>query len=269
MSNGFVDVEDGRLWFERAGDGPPIVFLHPGLWDSRTWDEQFAAFSGTYTCVRFDFRGYGRSDRPEPGRPYSHVDDLAAIMDAVAIDRAALVGCSMGGSTAIDAALTHPDRAAALVLAGTGINGNFDLTAEEEAELERLNKPVEEAMEAGELDRAEDARLRIWAALGIDDPVGARIRQIAFDNLHELTMDESGRRDITPAAIDRLEDIAAPTLVLPADHDPLVYRRVSAILARRIPNARLVQIPETDHVVNLRRPAEFDDAVLSFLGEVL
>ena len=145
MSQGFVDVGDGRVWFEKAGDGPSIVFLHPGLWDSRTWDDQFADFSATYRCVRYDFRGYGRSDRPEPGRSYSHVDDLAAVMDAVGIDRAALVGCSMGGSTAIDAALVHPGRVTALVLAGSGINGDFDLTADEEAELERVNGPVEKS----------------------------------------------------------------------------------------------------------------------------
>jgi pimeloyl-ACP methyl ester carboxylesterase len=243
--------------------------LHPGLWDSRTWDEQFGPLSESYTVVRYDARGYGRSSRPEPGAPYSHVGDLVAVMDAAGVDRAALVGCSMGAATAIDAALTHPGRVTALVLAGAGINGEFDLTADEEAELERLNEPVEEAMEAGDLDRAEDARLRIWAPLGTDDPAGARIRRIAFDNLHELTMDESGRRDISPPAIERLEDVAAPTLVLPADHDPTAYRRVSAILAERIPKARLVPIPETDHVVNMRRQSEFDRIVLEFMGEVL
>jgi pimeloyl-ACP methyl ester carboxylesterase len=84
-----------------------------------------------------------------------------------------------------------------------------------------------------------------------------------------MTMDESGRRDISPPAIERLEQIKAPTLVLPADKDPLVFRRLSAILAERIPGARLVQIPETDHVVNMRRPDEFDRVVLGFLDEVL
>ena len=124
-------------------------------------------------------------------------------------------------------------------------------------------------METGDLARAEDARLRIWAPLGTDDPAGARIREIAFDNLHELTMDESARRDISPPAIERLEHIASPTLVLPADHDPLAYRRVSAVLAQAIPKAQLVQIPDVDHVVNMRKPAEFDALVVAFLGLVL
>jgi pimeloyl-ACP methyl ester carboxylesterase len=270
VESGVIEYDGGALAWESAGEGPDVVFLHPGLWDGRTWDEQFGVFSRIYRVLRFDFRGYGRSSRPEPGKPYSHVDDLAAVMDAASVERAALVGCSMGGSTAIDFALVHPSRVSALVLAASGLNAFDDrLTPQEEAELELLHAPVAEAMEAGDMERAERARLRIWAPLGTEDEAGRRIREIAFDNIHEMTMDESGRRDISPPAIERLEQIKAPTLVLPADNDPLVLRRLSAILAERIPDARLVQIPETDHVVNMRRPAEFDRVVLGFLGEML
>lgn len=271
IESGVLEYDGGALAWESAGQGPDVVFLHPGLWDGRVWDEQFGVFSRTYRVLRFDFRGYGRSSRPEPGRPYSHVDDLAAVMDAASVERAALVGCSMGGSTAIDFALTYPSRVSALVLASSGMNAFDDdrLTPEEEAELELLDAPVAEAMEAGEIERAERARLRIWAPLGTEDEAGRRISEIAFDNIHEMTMDETGRRDISPPAIERLEQIEAPTLVLPADNDPLVFRRLSAILAERIPDARLVQIPETDHVVNMRRAAEFNHIVLGFLGEVL
>jgi pimeloyl-ACP methyl ester carboxylesterase len=270
MESGVLEYDGGALAWESAGEGPDVVFLHPGLWDGRVWDEQFGVFSRTYRVLRLDFRGYGRSSRPEPGRSYSHVDDLEAVMDAASVERTALVGCSMGGSTAIDFALEYPSRVSALVLASSGMNAFDDrLTPEEEAELELLDAPVAEAMEAGDIERAERARLRIWAPLGTEDEAGRRISEIAFDNIHEMTMDETGRRDISPPAIERLEQIEAPTLVLPADNDPLVFRRLSAILAERIPDARLVQIPETDHVVNMRRAAEFNRVVLGFLGEVL
>jgi pimeloyl-ACP methyl ester carboxylesterase len=270
MESGVLEYDGGALAWESAGEGPDVVFLHPGLWDGRVWDEQFGVFSRTYRVLRLDFRGYGRSSRPEPGRSYSHVDDLEAVMDAASVERTALVGCSMGGSTAIDFALEYPSRVSALVLASSGMNAFDDrLTPEEEAELEPLDAPVAEAMEAGDIERAERARLRIWAPLGTEDEAGRRISEIAFDNIHEMTMDETGRRDISPPAIERLEQIEAPTLVLPADNDPLVFRRLSAILAERIPDARLVQIPETDHVVNMRRAAEFNRVVLGFLGEVL
>jgi pimeloyl-ACP methyl ester carboxylesterase len=105
-----VEVNGGRLEYELAGAGPAVAFLHPGLWDRRAWDDQFDVFAERHRVVRHDARGYGRSSRPEPGRPYSHVEDLGAVLDAAGIDRAALVGCSMGGGTALHFALVHPDR---------------------------------------------------------------------------------------------------------------------------------------------------------------
>jgi pimeloyl-ACP methyl ester carboxylesterase len=266
-----VEVDGGRLEFDVAGDGPAVALLHPGLWDRRTWDAQVGIFAREYLVVRFDARGYGRSSRLEPGRQFSRVDDLAAVLDAAGVERAALVGCSMGGNTALDFALVYPDRVWALVLVSSGFDG-FEGTAEEEArwdaEWAGLDRDIRAAIEAGELERAQELRLTMWAPLGTDDPRGRRIRDLAFDNLHELTMDESGARAIDPPAGTRLEEVAAPTLVLPAEHDPPWQRRMAEELAARIPNARLVRIPGTDHVANVRRSAEFDDAVLAFLAEV-
>ena len=269
----FVEVEGGRLYVEEAGSGDPVVFLHPGLWDSRTWDPQFATFAGRYRVIRLDARGYGRSSRPEPGLPYSHARDLLGVFDDMGIERAVLVGCSMGGSTAIDFTLVHPDRVAALVLAAAGPSG-FEGTPEQEAEWEAWwtehDAPVDAAVEAGDLERAQDLRMTtMWAQLGTDDEGGRRIRDIAFDNLHELTMDESAQERLEPPAFERLGEISVPTLVLPADHDPPEMEPIALALAERIPNARLVRIPETDHVINLRRPDEFDRVVLGFLAEVL
>jgi 3-oxoadipate enol-lactonase len=268
MAEGVAEVDGGLISWEAAGEGPAVTFLHPGLWDRRTWDDQFVRFSKTYRVVRYDTRGYGRSSRPQPGGPYSHVRDLMSVLDGAEIDRTALVGCSMGGRIALDAALTHPERVTALVLAATSVGGfrESDEEAEQYADLER---EIEEASEAGDAERALELELRVWAtALGTDDPAGARIREIAFDNLHVITMDESGVERIDDA-FERLGEISVPTLVLPADRDPHAFQRLSAEVAERIPNARLVRIPETDHVINMRRPAEFNRVVLGFLGEVL
>jgi len=268
----FVQTEGARLYAEVSGDGPAVVFLHPGLWDSRTWDPQFASFAERYRVLRYDARGYGRSTRPEPGVPYSHVRDLVAVLDDVGIERAALVGCSMGGGIEIDFALEYPQRAAALVLVAPGLGG-FEGTAEEEAAWEAWSAEreaaIERAVEAGDLERAQDLRLQMLAPLGTDDEAGRRIREIAFDNMHELTMDESGEESIDSPAAGRLGEIDMPTLVLPADHDPPWHTRICDVLLAGIPNARLVQIPGTDHVINMRRPSEFNRVVLAFLDEVL
>lgn len=267
-----VEVEGGRLYVEEDGEGPAVVFLHPGLWDCRTWDDQFASFADRYRVLRYDVRGYGKSSRPVPGVAYSHVRDLVAVLDDAGIDRAAFVGCSMGGGIEIDFALEHRSRVTALVLVAPGLGG-YQGTPEEEAEWEAWSvereAPIDALIEAGELEQAQDLRLRsMWAVLGTDDEGGRRIREIAFDNLHEITMDESGEESIDPSAAGRLGEIEAPTLILPADHDPPWHLRICDVLAEGIPNAQLVQIADTDHVVNLRRPEEFNRVVLGFLAEV-
>jgi len=264
---GFVELSDGgRLRYDAAGEGPDVVLLHPGLWDRRTWDRQMDTFRAAgFRVTRYDARGYGESSRPT-GDPYSHVRDLEALMDQLDIETAALVGCSMGGGNEIDFALEHPGRVWALVAVAAGLAG-FEALDEEEDWWEAANVPVEEAIATGDLERAEDARLAIWAPLGTDDPAGARIRELAFANLHELTMDESALEELDPPAAMRLSEIDVPTLVLEAEHDPPFSRRESRLIAEGILDARLVMIEGADHVINLRQPERFDEVVLTFLDE--
>jgi 3-oxoadipate enol-lactonase len=265
---GTVEVERGTLWFEVAGDGPAVALIHPGLWDARTWDGQVEPFAERYTVVRHDVRGYGRSSRPEPGVPYSNVRDLAAVLDAVGVERAALVGNSMGGSIALDVALTLPERTRALVLVASAVGGLED-TDEDEAWWQERWPPLEAAIEAGDVERARRLQMEIWAPLGIDDPAGRRIYEISVDNAQELTMDESLAEQLDPPAIARLHGIAVPTLILPADLDPPWMARANAVLAAGIPNARVVDIAGVDHVIPMRAPEVFNETVLSFFDEVL
>lgn len=265
---GMAEVPGGTLAWEVAGDGPGVVLLHPGLWDSRVWDEQFATFSGRYRVVRYDLRGYGRSSRPVPGQAYSHVADLLAVMAAAGLERAALVGNSLGGRVAVDAALTDPERVSALVLAAANVGG-FEETEEEAAAYADVERAIEEAIQAGDARRAMELELSVWTAtLGTDDAAGARIRQIAFDNVHVVTMDESGAARLDDAFA-RLAAIRVPTLVLTADHDPPVFGRLGRAIAERIADARFVELEDCDHVMPLRRPDAFDRVVLAFLGDVL
>jgi pimeloyl-ACP methyl ester carboxylesterase len=270
MTTGFLDVPDrGRLAFEDVGEGPVVVLIHPGLWDMRTWDPQVPALvAAGYRVLRYDVRGYGRSSRPEPGVAYSHVRDLRALLDARDVDTVAIVGCSMGGAIDLDFALTHPDRVWALVLVTPGLGG-FESSQEEDDWFEDLVAPIEEAIAEGDLERAQDLRLDLlWAPLGTDDEAGRRIREIAFDNLHELTMDESSAEELDPPAAHRLHEVDAPTLVVKAEADPPGMRRISDVIAAGVVDGRVVQIDAADHVVNLRQAAAFDAALFAFLDEV-
>ncbi len=264
----YVEVPDGRLFVEDVGAGPVVTLLHPGLWDRRTWDPQMTPLlDAGFRVLRYDQRGYGRSSRPTPGVPYSAVRDLTAVLDAQDVTTTALVGCSMGGALAIDATLTFPERVWALVPVAAGLGGS-ESSREEDDWYEDLVAPIDEAIEAGDLERAQELRLELlWAPLGTDDPAGRRIREIAFDNLHELTMDESCAEELDPPAARRLHEIDAPTLVVKAEADPPDMHRIGDLIAAGIPDARATMIEGADHLVNLRQPERFDAAVIPFLVE--
>ena len=264
----FVDLPDGaKLHFEIAGEGPAVTLIHPGLWDMRTWDREFSTFvDAGYRVLRYDVRGYGQSSRIELGATYSHVRDLEFLLETNQVVLTALVGCSMGGGIELDYALVHPEQVWALVPVATALGG-FESTEEEEEWWAEREGPIEAAIEAGDLDRAQELRLEIWAPLGTDDERGARIRQIAFDNIHEMLMDESGEERLDPPAAHRLAEIDVPTLILEAEHDPADMKRLADFLVREIPGSRKVVVDGADHVVNLRQPERFEELVLPFLTD--
>jgi 3-oxoadipate enol-lactonase len=263
-----LDLSDGgHLEYELAGDGPTVTLIHPGLWDMRTWDREFARFpEAGYRVLRYDVRGYGKSSRPNPGQPYSHVRDLLELLDATEVAQTAIVGCSMGGGIELDFALEHPERVWSLVPVASGLDG-FESNEEEDEWWTERDAPIEAAIEAGDLERAQELRLEIWAPLGTSDERGAKIREIAFDNIHEIEMDESGQEQLDPPAAHRLAEIDVPTLILEAEHDPPEMHRISEFLGREIMGSRRVVVEGADHVVNVREPERFEELVLPFLAE--
>lgn len=262
-----IEVQDATLHVEDVGDGPVVTLLHPGLWDLRTWDPQVGVLLDSgFRVLRYDQRGYGRSSRPHPGVPYSAVRDLAAVLDARGVERTALVGCSMGGALAIDATLTYPERVWALVPVAAGLGG-FEPSAEEESWYGDIGDRYDAAVADGDAERAHRVALEVWAPLGTDDPAGARILEIAMDNLHEVTMDESAKEALDPPAIQRLHEIGVPTLVVTAEADPPDMHHIGHLIAEGVPGAREVVVEGADHVVNLRQPERFDSEVIPFLLE--
>lgn len=259
-----VELRDGgRLAYDDVGDGPAVAFLHPGLWDRRVWEDQLRSLPAAgFRAIRYDARGYGASSFPDEA--YDEVEDLRGLVDGIGVERAALVGCSMGGNVAIRFTLRYPERVWALVPVASALSG-FDW--DEEAWEPRW-RAIEGAAAAGDLEAALELELRTWAPLGSDDPAGARIRSIAFDNLRSLTLDEldlASRDD--PPPITRLDEIDVPTLVVLGEDDIPEITRIGETIEGRVPGARIAMIPGADHVVNLRQPERFDAAVIAFLRE--
>ena len=259
-----MEVNGARLWYEEAGSGPALVLLHGHLIDSGQWDGQFAAFTRVFRTVRYDARGFGRSDLP--AGPFSFSDDLRGLLDRLGIDRASLVGCSGGGATIIDFALADPGMVDALVLVGSSLSG-FPFSGElPQALVERRG-----ALERGDVDRAVELGLRVWTD-------GPRRPEQVDAGVRERTREMMARQDlrpdphadahwVEPPAASRLAEIGAPTLAVVAEHDLPGLHAIAALVAREVPGARREVIADAGHHPNMEHPAAFNELVLSFLRE--
>jgi pimeloyl-ACP methyl ester carboxylesterase len=221
-------------------------------------------FSRGYRVIRHDMRGFGRS--PMVAGPYSHHADLRALLDALGVERAAFVGCSMGGATVIDFALENPERVEALVLVGSAVGG-FEFDEEPPEEWDELVA----ADEAGDLERVSELEVRMWVdgprrgPDAVDPGVRNLVREmnlIALEN-EALQLGEE-LEPLAPAAT-RLSQIRAHTLVLVGDEDRPRTLAAADLLERHLPNARKTVMPGTAHLPNMERPEEFDRLVLDFL----
>jgi 3-oxoadipate enol-lactonase len=239
------------LWYDVAGEGDPIVLLHEGVVDSRIWDP-FLPYVGDFKAIRYDQRGYGRS--PGWTGSYSPVDDLFSVLDATGVERAALVGTSRGGRIAIQAALERPARVSALVLVASAVAGlplNIEATAEQEAYWE-------EAEQRGDLAELAEIDLEFWAPMGADD----ELRAMFLENAAASNGDDPAEEE---PSVERLGEIAVPTLVVTGGRDLAALEEVGDLLAREIPGARRAVIEEADHMVQWRAPEELASLVRGFL----
>jgi len=253
------------LYWEEAGEGSPVVLVHEAVGDSRMWDPQWETFPRSHRTVRFDQRGYGRSPL-EPGT-ISHARDLLDLMDVVGLERASLVGGSLGGRVALEVAVSQPDRIEKLVLLNSGLPGH-DWSQEVQAGWAE----EEAALDRGDLDAAVEVNLRMWfdgprrSAGEVDPVLRARVGEMqrrAFE-VQVPVGDDVSEELLVPDLADRLGDVQAPTLVVIGDEDAPDIRAIADRLVREIPDARRASMPGA-HVANLEHPDEFDGIVLEFL----
>jgi len=255
------------VYAEVAGEGPAVVLVHEGICDSRMWDREMQEWSPEYRLLRVDMRGFGNSAL-EPG-PFAHARDLIEALEAHGIERAALVGVSLGGRVALEVALERPELVRALVLVAPGLPGHEwsqamrDAWAEEEA-----------AFEAGDLDAAVEASLRTWvdgprrSPEDVDPEVRARVGDMQR-RAYELAegSDEDDEELLVEDLAQRIGEVQAPTLVLVGEEDQPDMHRIAERLEREIPGARRATIADTAHAPSMERPREFDELVLPFLKE--
>ncbi|MFE7315578.1 alpha/beta fold hydrolase [Streptomyces sp. NPDC057555] len=267
IDNGTVPVDDGELFYETAGSGPAVVLLHGGMLDQHMWDEQFAwLVNSGLRVVRYDSRGHGLSSTVTGD--WSNHDDLVALLDALDIPRAVLVGLSHGSRVSLDTAIAYPDRVSALFLASPGVSGR---PFTDPFILEHIREQVAAIGEPDGAERYVEHFLRMWvdgphrAPSAVHPGFRERMRASACANV-EVHADGVGvGMPLEVGAADRLGEIRVPTAVLDGDLDSTDISANAHAIALQVPGARRIRIPAAGHTVNLENTRLFDHELHSFL----
>jgi 3-oxoadipate enol-lactonase len=264
-----IQVGDIAVAVTEAGSGPPLVLLHGLACGRRMWFHQIRALQSRFRVIAYDQRGHGLTDTPSVATDYSagHLArDLIGVLDTLGIERAAIVGFSMGGGPALALAATRPERVSHLVLADVGAG------ADDPIKTEWMSRLWIKLIEQGAVDQlvcemlrsefykvyaGRDARSREYMA--------ALIRATPIDGLRFTLSEVLAKRKSLFRLTSALKRVKAPTLVMTGQRD-YVCSKAARLMAATIPNAALKFIANSGHMAPLEQPAAFSAALLEFLA---
>ena len=269
-----VTTDDGvALYYEEAGEGTPIIFVHEYAGDYRAWEPQMRFFSRRYRCITYNARGYPPSDVPEDWERYSQErarDDIRSVLDGLEIETAHVVGLSMGGFATLHFGFAYPDRALSLVVAGCGYGAQAD---------------KREQFRAETMATAEKIEQQTMAVVGKDYALGPT--RVQFQNkdprgwaeFEEQLCEHStlgaantmrGVQSRRPSLYDLTEEMAAltvPTLIMTGDEDEPCLDP-GLLMKRTIQSSGLVILPNAGHTLNIEDPALFNQFCADFFHQV-
>jgi 3-oxoadipate enol-lactonase len=240
------------LYYETHGQGPAIVFAHGGGGSHLSWWQQVPAFSNGYQCVTFDHRGFGQSDEVPDGRgAAAFVDDLRGLLDQLGIEKAALVGQSMGGWTVLGFTATYPNRTSALVLCDTTAGmDDPDVRAEQELIPQRAKGGLIPKTFAPDFAQREPALHFLYQEI---------------NRLNRPTDKLLGSLFGLRFRADPLIEHRIPTLLVWGDQDLLIPPNTMELMSRRIPHARTALVRGGGHSVYFEKSDEFNAILMEFL----
>src|SRR6516165_12731558 len=269
-----LTTDDGvKLFYQEVGTGSPIVFVHEFAGDVRSWEAQLRHFGRRYRAIAYNARGYPPSDVPSEVERYSQArarDDIRAVLDALDIDKAHIVGLSMGGFATTHFGFTYPERARSLVIAGCGYGASPGTRAQFAAEAEASAARFEQqAMaEAAEAYALGPSRVQLQNK----DPQGWRefADQFAEHSSLGAALTLRGVQQRRPSLFDLVEcmkTLTTPTLIITGDEDwPCL--EPALLMKRMISTAGLIVVPNTGHAINLEEPVAFNQHLDSFFQMV-
>ena len=247
------------LAYDLDGDGPAVVLLHSSVCDRRMWQRQSALLiEAGYRVLRPDFQGFGES--PAPSQAYEEVSDVRALLDSLGIDRAVVVGSSMGGRVAQELAARWPSRVAGLLLVCSATR----LLAPT-ADVRAFGAEEDAMLEAGDVEGAVELNVRTWVGPAATPETGefiAAMQRRAFEVQLAAGDVAAERQDFD------LADVTAPTLVVSGAHDLDYFGQIAALLAERIPAAESRELDWAGHLPNLEDPERFDPLLLQVVRGV-
>lgn len=263
----FAEINGANMYYELAGEGDPVVFLHAGIADSRMWNDQFNRFAQQYRVLRYDLRGFGQTTVTDPA-PFTHHDDLHALMNHLGIERAVLIGCSNGGRAAMNTLLAYPDSALALIMVCSS-PGGFRSTDDPPSS---LWDEIVKASEAGDLERTSTLETQFWAVgpQRSSDAVPQPVLDLVYEmNLialkNEVAENTGEEQSMSPPAVERLSEIQVPVLVIVGEDDHASTRQSGEFMEANLADVKKVLMPNTAHLPSMEHPAEFNRIVLEFL----
>ena len=267
--SGFIDVDGGRLYYEVEGAGHPLLLIHGGLGSLRMWDGQAPAFAERYRVIRYDTRGFGRSETEDI--EFSNRDDVGAVLDHLDAPSAYVVGTSRGGIIGLDFLLANPERVDAFVSVASGVGG-YEGELPEGApsppwdEMERL-------WEAKDWEALAELETRTWVdgwgqpPTRIDPELRKKVRGWILDN-YRAEKPEGKPQPANPPAAERLGEVSVPVLVMVGDADEAGTVVGGRHLAASVDGAQLVELQNVAHMIHLEERERFNRLVLEFLESV-
>lgn len=266
MAARFAPISFGDLAYDVTGSGPTLVLIHGSLLDRTLWNSQLPALASDHQVVRYDARGHGETTSEIV--PYAHEHDLLALFEHLRIERATLIGLSMGARIALQFTLSWPDRVDALILCGSGMD-NFTYSEAVHA----CRGAMSEATAAGRQEDAIEAFIDLWVV----NPGRRRdeVSRATIDSVRQMARrfmvkpSLAGREmPFDPPIRPRLNTIEVPTLVLVGEHDLPDMLEIAGMLSSTIPGAKQASVHDAGHLANMEQPAHFNELVLDFLAHL-
>lgn len=266
--SGLANVNGAQLYYEIAGIGEIFVMIHAGVADSRQWDSEFHYFAQQYRVIRYDMRGYGKSE-PVDGE-FSHLADLTALLDHLEVQQSViLMGCSMGGGLAMDFVLSHPTRSKALIMVDAGLDG-LELDIPIPAKFDEAEKAYNEQ----DWDLLAEIETQIWFD-GLNrtpDQVDQTARQLVYEMnrialAHEVKGLGKRLPNIQPSAAQRLHELKLPVLIIVGAHDIPYMLAAADHMAEYITGAEKTVIENAAHLPNMENHPEFQRIISTFLSK--